>query len=100
MVGRKGVWKEGKAYGGKEGSVEGRKEGREYRRKEGSMEDRKGEWKEGRMGGMEERRNKGSTGYLASGLFSSSGVQTSTKSEILSFRVLILILPQVKKKLA
>jgi hypothetical protein len=33
------------------------------------MEGRKGEWKERREIGRKERRKKGRTGYLASGLF-------------------------------
>jgi hypothetical protein len=71
------------------------------------MDERKGVWKEGRengrkegrMEGMEERRKKVRTGYLVSGLFHRLVFQTSTNSKFLPFRVLILILPQVKKNL-
>jgi len=96
MEGRKGVWKEEREYGRKEGRMERRengwkevwKEGRENGRKEGRMERRENGRTDGSMEGMEERRKKGRTGFWT---FSSSGVSNKHKNN--TFVNLIFIDP-------
>ena len=111
--GRKGAWREGKENGRKEGRMEGRKgewkessmegrkgewkERRENGRKEGRMEGRehgrKGEWKEWRKAGRKER-----LAIWLLDIFIVWCLKQAQKVRLLSFRVLILILPPVKKK--